>query len=181
MPARTVESLMHAVQALDARSAFNRDIDADHLVPLWEQLHSLVPRAPAAKVEAALWRYRDLRPHLMRAGGLLTAAEAIRRVLVMENPAIRGRASVTQSLYAGLQLILPGEVAPSHRHTQSALRLNATPAPGETHLSFGAPGPLSLSETGDLTQAAVRGVFEQLAQIAQDALENDGELTLPGI
>lgn len=114
---------MHAVQALDARSAFNRDIDADHLVPLWDQLHSLVPRAPAAKVEAALWRYRDLRPHLMRAGDLLTAAEAIRRVLVIENPAIRGRASVTQSLYAGLQLILPGEVAPSHRHTQSALRL----------------------------------------------------------
>jgi gentisate 1,2-dioxygenase len=26
-------------------------------------------------------------------------------------------------LFAGLQLILPGEVAPSHRHTQSALRL----------------------------------------------------------
>ncbi|HEY3634893.1 MAG TPA: cupin domain-containing protein, partial [Caldimonas sp.] len=30
---------------------------------------------------------------------------------------------ITQSLYAGLQLILPGEVAPAHRHTQSALRL----------------------------------------------------------
>ncbi len=30
--------------------------------------------------------------------------------------------SITHSLYAGLQLILPGEVAPSHRHTQSALR-----------------------------------------------------------
>jgi gentisate 1,2-dioxygenase len=29
---------------------------------------------------------------------------------------------VTQSVYAGLQLILPGEVAPAHRHTQSALR-----------------------------------------------------------
>ncbi|MFJ3262021.1 MULTISPECIES: HU family DNA-binding protein [unclassified Pseudomonas] len=38
-----------------------------------------------------------------------------------------------------------------------------------------------IAESLDLTQAAVRGVFEQLAQIAQDALENDGELTLPGI
>lgn len=114
---------MHSIPSLDARSAFNRDIDPDHLTPLWERLHSLVPREPATAVQAVLWRYRDLRPHLMRAGELLTAAEAVRRVLVMENPAIRGRASVTQSLYAGLQLILPGEVAPSHRHTQSALRL----------------------------------------------------------
>ena len=46
----------------------------------------------------------------------------MRRVLILENPALRGQSSITQSLYAGLQLILPGEVAPSHRHTQSALR-----------------------------------------------------------
>jgi gentisate 1,2-dioxygenase len=44
-------------------------------------------------------------------------------VLVLENPALRGNSSITQSLYAGLQLIMPGEVAPAHRHTQSALRL----------------------------------------------------------
>jgi gentisate 1,2-dioxygenase len=40
----------------------------------------------------------------------------------LENPALPGLSSITQSLYAGLQLIMPGEVAPSHRHTQSALR-----------------------------------------------------------
>ena len=33
-----------------------------------------------------------------------------------------GSSAVTPSLYAGLQLILPGEVAPAHRHTQCALR-----------------------------------------------------------
>jgi gentisate 1,2-dioxygenase len=58
----------------------------------------------------------------MRAGDAITAAEAVRRVLILENPALRGQSAVTQSLYAGLQLILPGEVAPDHRHTQSALR-----------------------------------------------------------
>ena len=58
----------------------------------------------------------------MRAGEAITAEEAVRRVLILENPALRGQSAVTQSLYAGLQLILPGEVAPSHRHTQSALR-----------------------------------------------------------
>jgi gentisate 1,2-dioxygenase len=58
----------------------------------------------------------------MEAGKLITAKEAVRRVLILENPGMRGQSCVTQSLYAGLQLILPGEIAPSHRHTQSALR-----------------------------------------------------------
>ena len=58
----------------------------------------------------------------MRAGQAITAEEAVRRVLILENPALRGQSAVTQSLYAGLQLILPDEIAPSHRHTQSALR-----------------------------------------------------------
>ena len=57
------------------------------------------------------------------AGGLISAEEAERRVLILENPALRGQSCITQSLYAGLQLIMPGEVAPAHRHTQSALRL----------------------------------------------------------
>jgi gentisate 1,2-dioxygenase len=44
-------------------------------------------------------------------------------VLILENPGLPGQSAITQSLYAGLQLILPGEVAPAHRHSQSALRL----------------------------------------------------------
>ena len=56
------------------------------------------------------------------AGRLITAREAERRVLILENPGLRDASSITHSLYAGLQLILPGEIAPSHRHSQSALR-----------------------------------------------------------
>jgi gentisate 1,2-dioxygenase len=114
---------MRPNQARDLRTTFNNDIARNDLVPLWEHLHALVPPLPDSQIVAALWRYRDIRPHLMRAGSLLTAAEAVRRVLAMENPGLRGRVSITQALFAGLQLILPGEVAPSHRHTQSALRL----------------------------------------------------------
>ena len=40
----------------------------------------------------------------------------------MENPGLGGTSLATSSLYAGLQLILPGEVAPCHRHAQCALR-----------------------------------------------------------
>jgi gentisate 1,2-dioxygenase len=70
-----------------------------------------------------LFRYDEIRPHVLEAGRLISAEEAERRVLVLENPALRGQSCITQSLYAGLQLILPGEVAPAHRHSQTALRL----------------------------------------------------------
>lgn len=93
-----------------------------NLTPLWEVLHALVPPQPATPCSAALWTYEQVRPFLMRAGEAITAEEAVRRVLILENPALRGQSAITQSLYAGLQLILPGEVAPAHRHTQSALR-----------------------------------------------------------
>jgi gentisate 1,2-dioxygenase len=93
-----------------------------HLTPLWEVLHALVPREPNSPCIPAHWKYDDVRPFLLRAGEAITAEEAVRRVLILENPCLRGQSAITQSLYAGLQLILPGEVAPSHRHTQSALR-----------------------------------------------------------
>jgi gentisate 1,2-dioxygenase len=105
-----------------ARADFYQRLDRHALFPLWEQLHNLVPREPVSACVPALWRFSELRPYLLEAGRLISAEEAVRRVLVLENPGLRGQASITQSLYAGLQLILPGEIAPSHRHSQSALR-----------------------------------------------------------
>jgi gentisate 1,2-dioxygenase len=104
------------------REEFYRRIDREHLTPLWESLAQLVPPEPRSPCVPAHWRYDAVRPHLMEAGRLISAEQAERRVLVLENPGLRGASSITRSLYAGLQLILPGEIAPSHRHTQSALR-----------------------------------------------------------
>ena len=56
----------------------------------------------------------------MQAGSVISAEEAVRRVLVLENPGLPGKSSMTPTLYAGLQLILPGEIAPSHRHAVGA-------------------------------------------------------------
>lgn len=104
------------------RRNFYDKISAHHLTPLWEVLHALVPKQPSPSCVPAFWRYDDIAPYLEEAGRLITAKEAERRVLILENPAKRGQSCITNSLYAGLQLILPGEVAPAHRHTQSALR-----------------------------------------------------------
>jgi gentisate 1,2-dioxygenase len=105
------------------RSAFYERIGALGLTPLWEVLGALVPPQPKSPVAPVLFRYDEIRPHVLEAGRLISAEEAERRVLVLENPALRGQSCITQSLYAGLQLILPGEVAPAHRHSQTALRL----------------------------------------------------------
>jgi gentisate 1,2-dioxygenase len=104
------------------RDAFYRELAPHNMAPLWEVLSSLVTREPMTPCVPVLWRYDAVRPYLMRAGDLITAKEAERRVLILENPALAGKASVTHTLYAGLQLILPGEVAAAHRHSQSALR-----------------------------------------------------------
>ena len=105
------------------RNAYYKRIAAKNLTPLWEVLSSLVPEKPTSPCVPAMWCYDELRPSLMESGQIISAAEAVRRVLILENPGLPGSSAITQSLYAGLQLILPGEVAPSHRHTQSALRL----------------------------------------------------------
>lgn len=111
------------VDARDARQRFYARMDPLNLTPLWEVLAALVPKTPSTRAQPAHWTYVEVREHLMAAGRLITAHEAERRVLILENPGLRGASRITQSLYAGLQLILPGEVAPAHRHTQSALRL----------------------------------------------------------
>src|SRR5260221_2732964 len=104
------------------RKAYYERIDRKSLAPLWEVLGDLVTPQPKSPCVPALWRYDEVRPSLMEAGELITAREAERRVLVLENPGLRGASAITRTLYAGLQLILPREIAPSHRHTQSALR-----------------------------------------------------------
>ncbi len=110
------------VQSGAARQDLYRRIEKHNFVPLWEVYHELIPDQPMTPCKPAIWKWADARPYLMEAGELITAKEALRRVLILQNPGMRGEACITQSLFAGYQLILPGEVAPSHRHSQSALR-----------------------------------------------------------
>jgi gentisate 1,2-dioxygenase len=109
-------------EASPERQEFYKRLDRIDTAPLWEVLNRLVMPQPQPAIVPALWNYDQVRALLMEAGRLLTVEEAERRVLVLENPGIRGMSQITQSLYAGLQLIQPGEKAPSHRHTASALR-----------------------------------------------------------
>jgi gentisate 1,2-dioxygenase len=104
------------------RAAYYEKIGKKNMAPLWEVLKGLVPKEPSTPCAAALWRFNEAKALVMEAGSVISAEEAERRVLVLENPALRGKSRITQSLYAGLQLIMPGEIASAHRHTASAIR-----------------------------------------------------------
>ena len=104
------------------RDAYYDRIDPQHLAPLWTRLKSLVPAQPTPVGVPHRWAYSEVRPCVLESAEHISAKEAERRVLILENPGLKGSSQITNSLYAGLQLIMPGEVAPAHRHTQSALR-----------------------------------------------------------
>lgn len=100
------------------------ELTALNTLPLWPSLRGFLPHEmPARKTRPVLWRYQDVRPLLMEAGELTPIEKAERRVLILANPGLDlETARATPTIYVGLQLILPGEVAPNHRHTPSAVR-----------------------------------------------------------
>ena len=116
------ESIAASVAETPERRAFYDRISRQNLTPLWLSLARLVTAEPVSACQPSAWRFADIRAAMLEAGALITAKEAERRVLILENPGLRGQSKITTDLYAGVQLVLPGEVAPAHRHAQSALR-----------------------------------------------------------
>lgn len=104
------------------RSAYYDDLARINTGPLWRYLQSALTPEPRTAVVPYRWSWEDLRPLVLRAGELVTAAEAERRVVMLLNPGLAGQIATTQTLYAGIQLILPGEIARTHRHTPAAIR-----------------------------------------------------------
>lgn len=106
----------------------------------------------AVGLESTIIGWRDGQAALLRPGGI--PAEAVEAVL--GHPLARATTITAPDS--------PGQL-PSHYAPRAALRLNASAesaaAQGETWLGFGAPGPLSLSPSGDLAEAAA-ALFDRL-------------------
>ena len=129
------------------RERYYAKVGAKDLSPLWTT--TLVPPLPRNHVKSVphLWDFDNvLRPLLLEAGGLITAKEANRRVLSLENPGLDKPPRILESLYAGLQMILPGECAPAHRHSPSALRFIIE---GDGHAWTAVSGEKSYMKPGD--------------------------------
>ncbi len=117
-------------------------------LPLWPSLRQVLPTGgPDRRTKPFCWRYAALREDVMRAGELTPIDKAERRVIVLANPSLGlDNMMATPSIYLGLQLILPGETAPNHRHSPSAVRFIVEGSGGFTTVE----GQKCPMEKGDL-------------------------------
>ena len=109
----------------DLPQEYRDDLTGLNLVPLWPSLRAVLPpKVPTRKTRPTHWAYDTLRPLLLRAGELTPMEKAERRVLVLANPG-HGleKMQASAAIYLGMQLLLPGEWAPAHRHTPNAVRM----------------------------------------------------------
>ncbi|MBS7781544.1 cupin domain-containing protein [Acidovorax sp. CCYZU-2555] len=109
----------------DLPQDYRDELVRNNLVPLWPSLRSVMPpQTPRPRTQAIAWTYDSIRPLLIQAGELTPIEKAERRVLVLANPGhTLEKMQASSAIYLGMQLLLPGEWAPSHRHTPNAVRM----------------------------------------------------------
>lgn len=109
----------------DLPQDYRDDMAAAGVAPLWPMMRNVLPHgAPNPATKPSHWAYEGLRPLLLRAGELTPVEKAERRVLVLSDTGRGvGAMQATSSIYVGMQLLLPGETAPAHKHTPSAARI----------------------------------------------------------
>jgi len=109
----------------DLPADYVQDLRDLNLVPLWPSLRSVLPpKIPTRQTQPTHWPYKTLKPLLLKAGELTPIEKAERRVLVLANPG-HGleKMQASAAMYLGMQLLMPDEWAPSHRHTPNAVRM----------------------------------------------------------
>ena len=110
-----------ATQAVRDLDAYCARLEAAGLDAPWSRPGPLIPPKPTA-TQACLWRWREIEPLLRESSEHLSLHRgAERRVLRLRNPGVPER-TAAHSLVVALQYLLPGEVAPAHRHSPSAIR-----------------------------------------------------------
>ena len=84
---------------------------------------ALMPEVPIPTTRPWLWRWDDVLPLAKRAGEMITLERGgDRRVLAFANPGLNGLPFTSTTLWGAYQYLGPGENAPAHRHTASAIR-----------------------------------------------------------
>lgn len=110
----------HVQQDLDSLYESFRRHD---LAPLWTQRDDLMPMEPQSAAVPHHWQWSTLIALAERAGNLVPVGRGgERRAIALANPGLTGTAYATPTLWAAIQYLGPGEVAPEHRHSQHAFR-----------------------------------------------------------
>lgn len=102
--------------------SYYKELERFETAALWTVANKIEPWQPKSESVPVVWRYKDLREHVLRSIDLVTPEQAGRRVIYLNNPGRRDVAAAVGWLYSGLQVMNPGEAASAHRHSASALR-----------------------------------------------------------
>lgn len=96
---------------------------ARDLKSLWSMQTALMPDAPLPATQPWLWPWKETYPLAKRAGEIITLERGgDRRVLAFANPGLNGLPFTSTTLWGAIQYLGPGETAPAHRHSPSAIR-----------------------------------------------------------
>jgi gentisate 1,2-dioxygenase len=98
-----------AMDHRDRLDALNAKLSNLDMRGYWQLRHD------SERMEPKLWRWADIYPALMETADVVRiGADAFRRNVSLQT----GSRTITM----GFQIVLPGEIAPPHRHTNTALR-----------------------------------------------------------
>ncbi|MGA2393218.1 MAG: cupin domain-containing protein [Candidatus Lustribacter sp.] len=127
---------------------FYDDLAAKNMDALWRaRIPATSGSEPVAPYPPYRWDWSDIRPFMTRAGELVTPGpQSERRVVLLLHPALGAVRAASQLLTANVQMVLPGEVAPPHRHTIAAIRFIIE---GESAVTFVDGEPVEM-HPGDL-------------------------------
>lgn len=151
---------------------FNRWLAEHSLTSYWAR-----EGEPASDFKPHLWKWADIYEGLMRAGrlvsmdqtGELSGQLAGRKNIALKVPSLR--AGVTKTINLGVQILMPGEIAEAHRHTQAGLRFVIKAGPGAAMVVEGEAMPM---EEGDLITTPAWAWHDYYNQGSEPAIWLDG-------
>ena len=110
--------------SIGSLDALYQEADRLMVTPGWVKREKpVLYREPKSHFVPTHWRYQPIRDALEAAGGLIPVELAERRNLIMRNPVPDNAFATLRTLVCAYQMIMPGEHAPSHRHSSHALRV----------------------------------------------------------
>ena len=100
-----------------------QNLDTCHIQAGWAKDEPSLWDAPRKSYRPMHWSWDAGSAALAAAGRLVDTELAERRNLILFNPVEGNRYATVRTMICAYQMILPGEVARSHRHTPNALRM----------------------------------------------------------
>ena len=112
------------MQTVPSLEEFTRTLNAQNLRGQW-QSEEILQRATDGPTPAGtpfIWPWEQVHRALVEACAVMPESQTARRNISFANPGLAPFVGTSHTIVAGIQMVLPGEVAWAHRHTLGAIR-----------------------------------------------------------